>query len=106
MNAEMKEAINAIAADKGMRPEVLYAVLADALESAYKKMPDAHEYAWVTIDPDTMEYRVIAQDLDDEGEPFGEEFEVTPDNFGRIAALAFKQVLAQGIREEEREQKN
>ena len=60
---------------------------------------------WVTIDPDTMEYRVIAQDLDDEGEPFGEEFEVTPDNFGRIAALAFKQVLAQGIREEEREQK-
>ncbi len=105
MNAEMKEALNAIAADKGMRPEVLYAVLADALESAYKKMPDAHEYAWVTIDPDTMEYRVIAQDLDDEGEPFGEEFEVTPDNFGRIAALAFKQVLAQGIREEEREQK-
>jgi len=105
MNAEMKEAINAIAADKGMRPEVLYAVLADALESAYKKMPDAHEYAWVTIDPDTMEYRVIAQDLDDEGEPIGEEFEVTPDNFGRIAALAFKQVLAQGIREEEREQK-
>ena len=105
MNAEMKEAINAIAADKGMRPEVLYAVLADALESAYKKMPNAHEYAWVTIDPDTMEYRVIAQDLDDEGEPFGEEFEVTQDNFGRIAALAFKQVLAQGIREEEREQK-
>ena len=37
MNAEMKEAINAIAADKGMRPEVLYAVLADAIESAYKK---------------------------------------------------------------------
>ena len=105
MNAEMKEAINAIAADKGMKPEVLYAVLADALESAYKKMPDAHEYAWVTIDPDTMEYRVIAQEIDDEGEPYGDEFEVTPDNFGRIAALAFKQVLAQGIREEEREQK-
>jgi N utilization substance protein A len=105
MNAEMKEAINAIAADKGMRPEVLYAVLADALESAYKKMPEANEYAWVTIDPETMEYRVIAQELDDEGEPYGEEFDVTPDNFGRIAALAFKQVLAQGIREEEREQK-
>ena len=64
MNAEMKEAINAIAADKGMKPEVLYAVLADALESAYKKMSDAHEYAWVTIDPDSMEYRVIAQEID------------------------------------------
>jgi len=105
MNSEMKEAINAIAADKGMKPDVLYAVLADALESAYKKMPEAYEYAWVTIDPDTMDYRVIAQELDDEGEPYGEEFEVTPDNFGRIAALAFKQVLVQGIREEEREQK-
>jgi len=105
MNSEMKEAINAIAADKGMKPDVLYAVLADALESAYKKMPEAYEYAWVTIDPDTMDYRVIAQELDETGEPYGEEFEVTPDNFGRIAALAFKQVLVQGIREEEREQK-
>ena len=46
MNAEMKEAINAIAADKGMRPKS-FMVLADALESAYKKMPDAHEYAWL-----------------------------------------------------------
>ena len=79
MNAEMKEAINAIAADKGMKPDVLYAVLADALESAYKKMPGAYEYAWVTIDPETMEYRVIAQELDDEGEPYGDEFEVTPE---------------------------
>ncbi len=43
MNAEMKEAINAIAADKGMKPDVLYAVLADALESAYKKMPGNFE---------------------------------------------------------------
>ena len=34
MNSEMKDAINAIAADKGMKPDVLYAVLADALESA------------------------------------------------------------------------
>jgi N utilization substance protein A len=68
-------------------------------------MPGAYEYSWVTIDPDTMDYRVIAQELDETGEPYGEEFEVTPDNFGRIAALAFKQVLVQGIREEEREQK-
>ena len=81
MNAEMKEAINAIAADKENSGLIQ---MADALESAYKKMPDAHEYAWVTIDPDTMEYRVIAQEIDDEGEPYGDEFEVTPDNFGRI----------------------
>ncbi|GIT47061.1 MAG: hypothetical protein Ct9H300mP12_16460 [Acidimicrobiales bacterium] len=30
---------------------------------------------WGTIDPDTMEFRVLAQDLDEEGEPTGDEFE-------------------------------
>ena len=45
--------------------------LADALEMAYKKMPDAQEYAWVTIDPDTFDIRVLAQDLDEDGEPVG-----------------------------------
>ena len=105
MNAEMLEAIQALAVDKGISVEKLFAVLADALESAYKKMPNAHEYAWVTINPETMEYRVMAQDLDEDLEPVGEEFDVTPDNFGRIAAVTTKQVLTQRIREEEREQK-
>jgi len=105
MNAEMLEAMQALAVDKGISVEKLFAVLADALESAYKKMPDAHEYAWVTINPETMEYRVMAQQLDEDLEPVGEEFDVTPDNFGRIAAVTTKQVLTQRIREEEREQK-
>ncbi|MBG01018.1 MAG: transcription elongation factor, partial [Acidimicrobiaceae bacterium] len=105
MNAEMLEAMQALAVDKGISVEKLFAVLADALESAYKKMPNAHEYAWVTINPETMEYRVMAQELDEDLEPIGEEFDVTPDNFGRIAAVTTKQVLTQRIREEEREQK-
>jgi N utilization substance protein A len=105
MNAEMLEAMQALAVDKGISVEKLFAVLADALESAYKKMPNAHDYAWVTINPETMDYRVMAQDLDEDLEPIGEEFDVTPDNFGRIAAVATKQVLTQRIREEEREQK-
>ena len=105
MNAEMLEAMQALAVDKGISVDKLFAVLADALESAYKKMPDAHEYAWVTINPETMEYRVMAQELDEDSEPIGEEFDVTPDNFGRIAAVTTKQVLTQRIREEEREQK-
>ena len=105
MNAEMLEAMQALAVDKGISVDKLFAVLADALESAYKKMPDAHEYAWVTINPETMEYRVMAQELDEDLEPIGEEFDVTRDNFGRIAAVTTKQVLTQRIREEEREQK-
>ena len=46
----------------------------------------------------------MAQELDEDLEPIGEEFDVTPDNFGRIAAVTTKQVLTQRIREEEREQ--
>ncbi len=105
MNVEMMEALQALAVDKGLSVDTLFAALADALESAYKRMPDAHEYAWVTIDPETMDIRVYAQELDEEGEPQGDQFDVTPDNFGRIAAQAAKQVMLQRIREAERELK-
>lgn len=105
MNAEMIEALQAVASERGLSVDTLYAALADALESAYKRRPDAWAYSWVTIDPDTMEFRVFAQELDEDGEPYGEEFEVTPDDFGRIAAQTTRQVLSQRIREAERELK-
>ena len=105
MNAEVMEALQAMAAERGITVDALFAALADALESAYKRLPDAKEYAWVTIDPSTMEFRVIAQDLDEEGNPVGEEYEVTPGNFGRIAAQTARQVMTQRIREAERELK-
>ena len=105
MNTEMMEALQALAAERGISVDALFAALADALESAYKRIPGANEYAWVTIDPETMEFRVFAQDLDEEGEPIGEEFEVTPDDFGRIAAQTARQVMTQRIREAERELK-
>ena len=68
-------------------------------------MPEAHEFSWVTIDPDSMEFRVFAQEIDENGEPTGEEFDVTPDNFGRIAAQTTRQVMTQRIREVERDLK-
>jgi len=105
MNAEMLEALHALADDRGISSETLLTVLADAMQSAYEKMPDAHEYAWVVVQPDTGEFHVMAQDLDEDGEPIGEEFDVTPTGFGRIAAQAFKQVMTQKIREAERELK-
>ena len=55
MNAEFMEALNALAVEKGISTDTLLAALADALESAYKRMPGAHEYAWVVIDPDSAE---------------------------------------------------
>jgi N utilization substance protein A len=105
MSTEMMEALQMLAEDKGLSIDTLFASLADALESAYKRMPEAYEYAWVTIDPTTFDIRVFAQELDDEGEPFGPEYDVTPDDFGRIAAQTAKQVLNQRIREAERELK-
>ncbi len=105
MNAEMMEALQAMAAERGITVDALYAALADALESAYKRLPDAKEYAWVTIDPSSLEFRVLAQDLDADGNPVGEEYEVTPGNFGRIAAQTARQVMTQRIREAERELK-
>ncbi|WP_420637584.1 transcription termination factor NusA [Candidatus Poriferisocius sp.] len=105
MNPDMLEALQALAADKGISVDALLAALADALESAYKRMPDSEEYAWVTIDPETADIRVFAQKLDEDGEPVGESFDVTPDGFGRIAAQTAKQVMLQRIREVERELK-
>ncbi len=105
MNPDMLEALQALAADKGISVEALLAALADALESAYKRMPDSEEYAWVTINPETADIRVLAQKLDEDGEPIGEPFDVTPQGFGRIAAQTAKQVMMQRIREVEREQK-
>jgi N utilization substance protein A len=104
-NIDMMEALGALAADKGISVDTLFGALADALETAYKRMPDSHDYAWVVIDPETGEFRVMAQELDDDGEPTGPEMDVTPDNFGRIAAQTAKQVMGQRIREAEREMK-
>ncbi len=101
----MMEAMQALATDKGISVDTLYGALADALESAYKRMPGAYEYSWVTIDPGTMDIRVLAQEIDADGEPTGPELDVTPDNFGRIAAQTARQVMSQRIREAERDLK-
>ena len=44
MNPEMMEALQALAADRGISVDSLLAALAHALESAYKRMPGAQEF--------------------------------------------------------------
>jgi N utilization substance protein A len=106
-NDDMMEALRALASEKGISPETLMGALADALESAYKRLPGAYEYAWATIDPVTGEMRVTAQELNEDGEPYGPELDVTPDQqtLGRIAAQTFRQVMTQRLREVDREMK-
>ncbi|HEV3401745.1 MAG TPA: transcription termination factor NusA [Acidimicrobiales bacterium] len=103
-NFELMEALQVIEREKGVSIDTLLEALANALVSAYKRMPNAAEEAFVTIDPDTGEMHVYAQDLDEDGN-VTREWEDTPEDFGRIAAQTAKQVILQRIREAEREMK-
>jgi len=104
MNREMMDALREIASDKGISEDIMLQALADALVTAYKRMPNAAEEALVEIDTETGEIRVIAQEIDEDGNVV-REWDDTPDDFGRIAAQTAKQVILQRIREAEREMK-
>ena len=126
MSREIIEALHQIEKEKGITFEALVDALEDALLSAYKKTPDAVEHAKVEVDTETGDMRVFQLIFpehidvealkvhDEEGEEIGldlsgvdmsevERVEVTPDNFGRIAAQTAKQVILQRIREAERD---
>src|SRR6204780_2228105 len=104
-NFEFMEALQQIARDKGLSVDVLLEALANALVAAYKRLPKAAEEAFVTIDSDSGEIRVYGQELDEDGN-VTREWDDTPNDFGRIAAQAAKQVILQRIREPERDLKN
>jgi transcription termination/antitermination protein NusA len=103
-NFELLEALGHIAREKGIAVETLLDALANALVAAYKRIPNAAEEAFVTIDPSSGEIRVYGQELDEDGH-VTREWDDTPDDFGRIAAQTAKQVILQRIREVERDQK-
>jgi len=104
MNFELMEALRVIEREKGINFEVLLEALANALVTAYKRMPNAAEEALVEVDAESGEIRVVAQELDEEGAVV-REWDDTPTDFGRIAAQTAKQVILQRIREAEREMK-
>ncbi|HLX78576.1 MAG TPA: transcription termination factor NusA [Acidimicrobiales bacterium] len=103
-NFEFLDALQQIARDKGIGVDTLLEALANALVAAYKRLPDAAEEAFVTIDSDSGAIRVQAQELDEDGNVV-REWDATPEDFGRIAAQAAKQVILQRIREAERDLK-
>jgi N utilization substance protein A len=103
-NPEIFDALQMLAADKGISVDTLLDALANALVSAYKRMPNAAEEAYVTIDAESFEIRVYGQELDEDGN-VTREWDDTPSDFGRIAAQTAKQVLMQRVREAERELK-
>jgi len=118
MNKETIEALRQIEKEKSIPFDILIEALEDALHSAYNKTANAVKFSDVIIDQDTGEIHVYEltfppgqePDLDvEEGEEVEIDYsiadreEITPDDFGRIAAQTAKQVIYQRIREAEQE---
>ncbi|WP_310528250.1 transcription termination factor NusA [Nocardioides sp.] len=84
--------------------EISFEVLVDAIEqallTAYHKSPGASEHARVELDRLSGHVMVMAHDVDEDGTP-SEEYEDTPDGFGRIAATTAKQIMLQRLRDAE-----
>ena len=127
MNQEFIGALKEIVKDKGISEDLLFTTIEDALVAAYKKNyagpTSSAQNVKVTIDRENGEIHVYSQkivveevfdnvteialeeaqeikptyDLDDVVD-----FEVTPKNFGRVAAQLAKGVVTQRIREAER----
>ncbi len=95
------EALRQIEIEKGIAIETVLSALTDALLSAYKKNYGAAENVRIDIDRNTGDIRVFEERKAEDGTV--EEIEVTPENFGRIAAQTAKQVIIQRIREAERD---
>lgn len=125
MNADFISAVQELGKEKGIEPELLFQAVEDALVAAYKKNSNSNQNVRVDMNKETGEIHVYAQHTVVEGEPADDtemslaearvidpryavgdivEVEVTPKNFGRIAAQNAKQVVVQRIREAERGQ--
>ncbi|MEW6553089.1 MAG: transcription termination factor NusA [Actinomycetota bacterium] len=101
MNVEWLEALRQIEREKGIDAETIILALEAALLSAYKKNYATEEEARVEVNRETGSIHVFAEVESETGEVAEEE--VTPSNFGRIAAQTAKQVILQRIREAERD---
>ena len=117
------EALKELGKEKGIAPEVLFDAIEAALISAYKRNFGSAQNVRVALNRDTGSYHVYAiktvvEEVENDVteislgqaraiKPDYEvddiiEIEVTPANFGRIAAQTAKQVVVQRIREAER----
>ncbi len=103
IDEQVMEALEMLERERGIPVDTILDALANALVSAYKRSPGAAEEARVTIDADSGEIVVYAQELDEDGNVV-KEWEDTPGDFGRIAAQTAKQVIAQRLREAKRDQ--
>ncbi len=124
MNVELIEALNALEKEKGIKADILIEAIEAALISAYKKNFGTLQNVRVHFDRGTGDIKVFSRKdvVDTVTDPRTDmaledarkmdpryelddvvETEVTPKDFGRIAAQTAKQVVVQRIREAERD---
>jgi N utilization substance protein A len=122
--SELVTAIRQLTAQRDLPEDVVIAAVQDALAATYKRQYGAIPEVTVKLDTDTGEFRVYAEkevvitvqdertqiSLKDAQQYPGEaglhemvDVEVTPPNFGRIAAQTAKQTILQRIQEAERD---
>ena len=125
--AELLSALNDLCKEKNINPDFILNALETALVTAYKRNFNSAQNVKVSIDRVTGQFKVMAEKEVVEAVEVGQEqlyisledakaisgnyelgdivdIEVTPRNFGRVAAMNAKQVITQKIREAEREQ--
>jgi N utilization substance protein A len=91
-------ALRALAQEREISVETILAAIETALLTAYRHTEGSHPHARVEIDRRTGVATVFAQELDADGS-VAREFDDTPHDFGRIAAMTAKQVILQRLRE-------
>ncbi|HET7578473.1 MAG TPA: transcription termination factor NusA [Bacillales bacterium] len=123
MSSDLLEALTSIEKEKGISKDVILEALEAALISAYKRNFHQAQNVRVNINEDTGKIEVYArkevvEEVEDDLQQMSHdeavkispqyevgdivEVEVTPRNFGRIAAQTAKQVVTQRVREAER----
>ncbi|HEU0086370.1 MAG TPA: transcription termination factor NusA [Pseudonocardiaceae bacterium] len=101
MNVDIA-ALRAIERDKDISFETVLEAIETALLTAYKHTEGHEPHARIDIDRKTGMVRVLARDLDGDGN-VTREWDDTPEGFGRIAATTARQVILQRLRDAEHE---
>lgn len=123
MSSQLFDAIDFLEKDKGIDKEILLEALEAALISAYKKNFKSASNVRVLLDEkegkmSVLSQKTVVEEVENEQEEISLEdaheidpnyvvediieVEITPKDFGRIAAQAAKQVVTQRVREAER----
>jgi N utilization substance protein A len=96
-------ALHAIEADKGISVDVVVETIKSALLTAYRHTEGHEADARIDVDRKSGVVKVMARETDDDGNLINE-WDDTPEGFGRIAATTARQVILQRLRDAENEQ--